>query len=84
MKQVVDIKNWLKFLLIISLAAILMIIVFQTNWFQMIISGEIDTSIKEKIWLVLLFTLLIMIIQNTFTVIPLILVITVNYVLFGF
>ncbi|WP_428908229.1 TVP38/TMEM64 family protein [Niallia sp. Krafla_26] len=50
----------------------------------MIKSGDIDSLVKENIWLILTMTLIAMVIQNTFTVIPLILVITINYVLFGF
>ena len=47
-------------------------------------SGDLDAIIDKNVWFILAITLLMMIIQNTFTVIPLILVITVNYVLFGF
>src|SRR3954453_1845532 len=57
---------------------------FQTDWFQVIKSGEFGLIIKENLFFTLIITLIIMIIQNTFTVIPLILVITVNYTLFGF
>ena len=47
-------------------------------------SGDLDAIVDKNVWFILAITLLMMIIQNTFTVIPLILVITVNYVLFGF
>jgi uncharacterized membrane protein YdjX (TVP38/TMEM64 family) len=47
-------------------------------------SGDLDTIVDKNVWFILTITLLMMIIQNTFTVIPLILVITVNYLLFGF
>jgi uncharacterized membrane protein YdjX (TVP38/TMEM64 family) len=47
-------------------------------------SGDLDAIVEDNIWFILAITLLMMIIQNTFTVIPLLLVITVNYVLFGF
>jgi uncharacterized membrane protein YdjX (TVP38/TMEM64 family) len=50
----------------------------------MITSGDLDAIVDKNVWFILAITLLMMIIQNTFTVIPLILVISVNYVLFGF
>ena len=43
-----------------------------------------DSMVNENIIFILSVTLLIMSIQNIFTVIPLILVLTVNYTLFGF
>jgi len=57
---------------------------FQAEWFQTIRSGNTSKIIQENLWVTLLITLLIMIIQNTFTIIPLLLVITINYTLFGF
>jgi uncharacterized membrane protein YdjX (TVP38/TMEM64 family) len=81
---VVDIKNWIKVVILIFIVAFLTYMVFQTNWYEMILSGSLDSIVDENIWFILAITLLIMIIQNTFTVIPLILVISVNYVLFGF
>lgn len=68
----------------IGIAILITYIVFQTEWFQIIKSGNFDAIIDQNIWFILAITLVIMMIQNTFTVIPLILVITVNYVLFGF
>ncbi|WP_338452370.1 VTT domain-containing protein [Niallia oryzisoli] len=57
---------------------------FHAEWFQAIRNGDISENIQENLWITLLITLVFMIIQNTFTIIPLILVITVNYTLFGF
>jgi uncharacterized membrane protein YdjX (TVP38/TMEM64 family) len=57
---------------------------FQTDWFQNMKNGEFSLIAKENLVVTLAITLIVMIIQNTFTVIPLILVITVNYTLFGF
>lgn len=84
MKQVVDIKNWIKFISFILVIFILIFFVFQTDWYEMIKKGDFDSILKQNIWFILAITLLLMVIQNTFTIIPLILVITVNYVLFGF
>lgn len=55
--------------------------------FQSIRNGEvhsISTRYKDQIWYALMITFIIMIVQNSFTIIPLILVITLNYYLFGF
>jgi uncharacterized membrane protein YdjX (TVP38/TMEM64 family) len=81
---VVDINNWIKFISFICAVAVIIFIMFQTDWFQVIKSGEFGLIIKENLFFTLAITLIIMIIQNTFTVIPLILVITLNYTLFGF
>lgn len=66
----------------------LFIIFFRyTDIFQAIRQGEIDsvTSIfKNNLSYALIVSLFIMIIQNSFTVIPLILVITLNFYSFGF
>jgi uncharacterized membrane protein YdjX (TVP38/TMEM64 family) len=81
---VVDINIWVKFSAFICTVAAIILITWQTDWFQVIKSGEFDLIVKENLFFTLIITLIIMIIQNTFTVIPLILVITVNYTLFGF
>jgi len=66
----------------------LFIIFFRyTDIFQAIRQGEIDsvTSVfKNNLSYALIVSLFIMIIQNSFTVIPLILVITLNFYSFGF
>ena len=80
----IKIKNWIKVIVFIGIAVLITYLVFQTEWFQMMKSGDPDAIIDKNVWFILTITLLMMIIQNTFTVIPLILVITVNYVLFGF
>jgi uncharacterized membrane protein YdjX (TVP38/TMEM64 family) len=81
---VIKIKNWIKVIVFIGIAVLITYLVFQTEWFQMMTSGDLDAIVDKNVWFILAITLLMMIIQNTFTVIPLILVITVNYVLFGF
>lgn len=74
----------MKVIVFIGIAVLITYLVFQTEWFQMMTSGDLDAIVDKNIWFILAITLLMMIIQNTFTVIPLILVISVNYVLFGF
>jgi uncharacterized membrane protein YdjX (TVP38/TMEM64 family) len=74
----------MKVIVFIGIAVLITYLVFQTEWFQMMTSGDLDAIVDKNVWFILAITLLMMIIQNTFTVIPLILVISVNYVLFGF
>jgi uncharacterized membrane protein YdjX (TVP38/TMEM64 family) len=74
----------MKVIVFIGIAVLIPYLVFQTEWFQMMTSGDLDAIVDKNVWFILAITLLMMIIQNTFTVIPLILVISVNYVLFGF
>lgn len=80
----IKIKNWIKVIVFIGIAVLITYLVFQTEWFQLMTSGDLAAINDKNVWFILSITLLMMIIQNTFTVIPLILVITVNYVLFGF
>lgn len=58
-----------------------------TNIFEAIRKGEVEeisSVFKDNITYALLISLLLMIVQNSFTIIPLILVITLNYYSFGF
>ncbi|WP_071394923.1 TVP38/TMEM64 family protein [Bacillus tuaregi] len=84
MKKVVHIKNWIKSLSFLLLVSIMIYFIFHAEWFQAFRSGDIGGIIQENLWITLLITLLVMIIQNTFTIIPLILIITINYTVFGF
>ena len=55
--------------------------------FKLLLNSDIDTIIlylKSNLLYTLLFTLLFMIIQNSFTIIPLLLLITINFALFDF
>ncbi len=60
---------------------------FRTETMSVLLSGDID-ALKDlshgSLWLLLLFTLLLMTIQNLFTIIPLILLISINVSLLGF
>lgn len=80
----ININIWIKFISFICAVTAIIFIMFQTDWFQVIKSGEFGLIVKENLFFTLAITLIVMIIQNTFTIIPLILVITVNYTLFGF
>ena len=84
MKEVINITIWIKLLAFISMIGVPIIAVFRSDWFSLMRSGQIDTMINENIFFILSITLLIMSIQNIFTVIPLMLVLTINYTLFGF
>ena len=84
MKQVVDIKNWIKFISFLLVIFLLSFLIFQTDWYEMIKNGDFESIVKKNIWFILAITLLMMVVQNSITVIPLLLVITLNYILFGF
>lgn len=71
------------FLLIIAL----LLTALNTNFLTPLLSGDteaIRSTSKGNISLLLLVTLVLMIIQNLFTIIPLILLISVNVTVFGF
>ena len=80
----IGINILIKILTFISIIAVIILIVFNTEWFEFIKNGDIDSIVEENLFYSLFITLIIMIIQNTFTIIPLILVITINYTLYGF
>ncbi|WP_338469396.1 VTT domain-containing protein [Niallia sp. XMNu-256] len=63
---------------------LLIIFVYQSDWYEMLKAGNFDSIVRNNVWSIAAFTLIMMVIQNTFTIIPLILVITVNYILLGF
>ncbi|WP_052948637.1 TVP38/TMEM64 family protein [Mesobacillus campisalis] len=72
-------------LLILALGSLLY--AFTKDVFSLFLSGDLEgirSSLKGNEGYTYLFMLLIMVIQNAFTVIPLLLVITVNITLFGF
>ena len=75
-------------ILLFLLVAILVFIEIQENTlYKAVMKGDyayIKAALADSILYVYSFMLLIMIIQNTFTIIPLILVITVNITVFGF
>ncbi|MFX3625005.1 MAG: TVP38/TMEM64 family protein [Ectobacillus sp.] len=72
---------------LIAAAATILFITFNGGVFQSIAAGDIDSIqafLAANMWYALVITLVTMIIQNTFTIIPLLLVITLNILLFGF
>lgn len=79
----VIIKAWSRWFVILFVI-ILIYILSQTEWFPSILSGDMESIVKENKSSMMIITLVIMIIQNTFTIIPLILIISINYSLFGF
>jgi len=77
-------KRALTFILLIILGVL---IASNTEMFRLLLDSDIDTIIlylRSNILYTLLFTLLFMIIQNSFTIIPLLLLITINFALFDF
>lgn len=73
-----------KFVSFILIILLLIIFVYQSDWYEMLKAGNFDSIVRNNVWSIAAFTLIMMVIQNTFTIIPLILVITVNYILLGF
>lgn len=76
------------FITLLLLFAIFFFVQIQeSNLYKAIINGDheyIKTAVLDSILYVYVFMLFIMIIQNSFTIIPLILVITINITVFGF
>lgn len=65
---------------------IIMIIIFmRSDIFILIMNGQFsDIAQSSSVWVLLFMTLVLMIIQNLFTIVPLVLLVTFNLVLFGF
>ncbi len=79
--------NYGKSLLFLAIVSCSLFFLLNRDIFLSLMNGdleEIQPLLSENLVFVCLITLVIMIIQNSFTVIPLILVITVNITLFGF
>lgn len=82
-----DIKIWRRVFLLLSIIAVTMFVVINSELYPLIKTGNIDkiTSFLEKnLFYTLFFTFIIMMVQNSFTIIPLILVISINITLFDF
>jgi uncharacterized membrane protein YdjX (TVP38/TMEM64 family) len=79
-------QRYWKVLSFLTVAALL-IWVIQTDWFSIFKSGDIENIrlfLKEELYTTLFITLLLMSIQNLFTVIPIVGIIVINIALFGF
>lgn len=64
-----------------------MVWVVQTEWFAIFKHGDLEQIrlfLKEEIFSTLLITFLLMLLQNLFTVIPIVGIIVINIALFGF
>jgi uncharacterized membrane protein YdjX (TVP38/TMEM64 family) len=85
MKQVITI--WKKIISLIGIIIAVFLIIHNTETFRLLRNGDLDTiilSLKNTTFSKFFFTFIIMVIQNSFTVIPLIIIISINYALFGF
>lgn len=79
-------KNIGKILLLIG-SIIFIYIIFQSEGFSILRTGDLDSFqdyLDENLSSALLFMFLFMIIQNSISIIPLILLVTVNILVFGF
>nr|MDP5193103.1 VTT domain-containing protein [Neobacillus sp. 179.-C4.2 HS] len=66
---------------------IIFIVIHHSETFRLLRIGDLDSiimSLKDTTFSKFFFTFIIMVIQNSFTIIPLIIIITINYALFGF
>lgn len=66
---------------------IIFLVIHNTETFRLLRNGDLDSiimSLKDTTFSKFFFTFIIMVIQNSFTIIPLIIIITINYALFGF
>lgn len=68
------------------IAFLAVVIVFiNTDTFALLMAGDFDALLtSDAIWELSLITLLLMIVQNLFTVVPLVVVITINVAIYGF
>jgi uncharacterized membrane protein YdjX (TVP38/TMEM64 family) len=83
---VIGINVWIK-LFSFALILVLLVLALNTDALSPLLSGDLDAlhhASNGSISLFLFFTMILMIVQNLFTVIPLILLISVNVSLFGF
>jgi uncharacterized membrane protein YdjX (TVP38/TMEM64 family) len=83
-EKVIMINKWVKmgsFLVFL----ILIVIFINTKTFSLLIKGDfLAIAESDGLWVLLLLSLGLMIIQNLFTVIPLILLISINVTMYGF
>lgn len=80
------IKTWLKLLSFAALAALL-VLALRTELFRLILQGDLDgirTMAQGNMLELMLLTLVLMVLQNSFTVLPLVLLVTFNISVFGF
>ncbi|MFB3161853.1 VTT domain-containing protein [Neobacillus sp. 179-J 1A1 HS] len=66
---------------------IIFLVIHHSETFRLLRIGDLDSiimSLKDTTFSKFFFTFIIMVIQNSFTIIPLIIIITINYALFGF
>jgi uncharacterized membrane protein YdjX (TVP38/TMEM64 family) len=71
----------------IGIITVIFLVIHNTELFRLLRNGELDSiiqSLKADTFSKFFFTFIIMLIQNSFTIIPLIIIITINYTLFGF
>jgi uncharacterized membrane protein YdjX (TVP38/TMEM64 family) len=81
------INIWRKIISFIGIILIIFLVIHNTETFRLLRSGDLDSiimSLKDTTFSKFFFTFIIMVIQNSFTIIPLIIIITINYALFGF
>lgn len=79
--------TWKQWLICIGLLILVLFFIFNKDLITLLLDGDIDEIrhfLTKNLAYAFLFMLFIMVIQNSFTVFPLILVISINISLFGF
>lgn len=85
-EKVISLNTGMK-LVLFALVLILLIFTLQTDTFSILISADpeaLRNLSHDSLLILLLLTLILMIIQNMFTIIPLLLLISANVSIFGF
>jgi uncharacterized membrane protein YdjX (TVP38/TMEM64 family) len=80
-------KAWIRVIIFVSVLTISVVLVQRIEIFTFVMQGNLDEVqllLNENIVSILFLMLVMMILQNSFTIIPLILLITLNIMLFGF
>ncbi len=81
------IKGWVKIVLLLTILVVTIYFLINTELFYTLRAGEFDhlyNTVSDQLPLLLFITFIVILIQNTLTVFPLILVLTKNIAFFGY
>ncbi len=87
MEEVIIIKLWVKMFVFALVIAAVSVYLANTTFIQILLSGDVEAflaSVSDQFLPLLFITLLLMIVQNVITFIPLILILTINVFSYGF
>lgn len=81
------IKGWVKIILFLTILLVTIYFLINSELFYTLRAGELDhlyNTVSDQLPLLLLVTFIVILIQNTLTIFPLILILTKNIAFFGF